>query len=112
MNVTETVRRIVDAGQADARAEIRRDLASPAETLARRNRIALAHEREKTRLSAMCEARATIRKHGIITAAEFLAQLNNLIAATVDKPGSDLSRYRSMLSELAVAIDDDMQGDA
>jgi len=113
MNATTELRRVLDAGQADAAAITRapRNLADPDVRAARINRIVAAAVRRTTRLSQMCEARATIRKTGIQTPAEFLAQLQNTLAATPDHPGSILSRYRSMLSDLAVAIEDDLQGD-
>jgi len=100
--------------QADAAAITRapRNLADPAEVEARRERIASAQRREVTRLTKMMNARHVIRTEGIRTPFEFLAQLQNTLAATPDQPGSILSRYRSMLSDLAVAIEDDLQGDA
>jgi hypothetical protein len=106
-------RRIIEAGQADASAITRapRNLADADVTAARRERIAVAQERGKTRLAEMMEARATIRKHKIITPCELLAQLQNTLSATVDMPGTLLSRYRGMLSELACAIDADMTED-
>jgi hypothetical protein len=113
METATEVRRILDAGNADARAEIRkpRNLADADVTAARTARIELAQERGATRLAEMMDARATIRKHKIITPCEFLAQLQNTLAATVDMPGSLLSRYRGMLSDLACAIDADMTED-
>jgi len=114
MNATTELRRVLDAGQADAAAITRapRNLADPAEVEARRERIAVAQRREVTRLTKMMNARHVIRTEGIKTPFEFLAQLQNTLAATPDQPGSILSRYRSMLSDLAVAIEDDLQGDA
>jgi hypothetical protein len=113
MNTATEVRRILDAGQADARAEIRkpRNLADADVTAARRERIEVAQERGATRLSRMCEARHIVRTEGVRTETELLAQLQNTLTATVDMPGSRLSRYRSMLSDLAVAIEDDMTGE-
>jgi hypothetical protein len=113
MNTATEVRRILDAGQADAAAITRapRNHADADVTAARRERIAVAQEREATRLSRMMDRRAGRRSDKVITPTEFLAELNNLIASTVDQPGSILSRYRGMVSDVAVAIDDDMTGE-
>jgi hypothetical protein len=113
MNAATEVRRILDAGQADAAAITRapRNLADADVTAARTARIAVEQERGKTRLAEMMEYRAGRRRNKVITPFENLEELQNLGASIVDLPGSMLSRHREWVLELACRIEDDLTQD-
>ena len=95
-----------DRQLADSFAGNVRDLASPEEIEARRARIYAARARNNSRLTEMCEARATLRKHEIRTASEAMGHLNNLLACMADcLTNTHLDSIRARLVELASDVE-------
>lgn len=80
---------------------------SPEETAKRRARLELVGAQRKTRLADLYAARTLRRHHEILTAAEVLTELNNLMGSMRCSGGSDMERYRQLLAEVACVIEDD-----
>lgn len=76
------------------------DLASPEQCARRQERMALAATARAIRNTALSDAMAEFRKHGIQTADEFVAALQNLTASIQSSGPTDLNAMKEQVTNL------------
>lgn len=91
--------------------DIRRDLASPLEAVARIARLDAAHKARMTRLQQITEANHLRRLHGIRTTQELQRVIENAVAACDCQPGSSMWDWRQRLVDLLCDMECDGVGE-